>query len=72
MCDRLIVPLHLVPKKKGVSPSEPREPGNSNIVEATARAATHANIEPTGDATPVPPVVATTVSHSARFRPTAT
>ena len=30
----------------GVSPSEPRAPGNSNMVEATARAAAHAKIEP--------------------------
>ena len=29
-----------------VSPSEPRAPGNSNMVEATARAATHARIGP--------------------------
>ena len=31
---------------EGTSPSEPRAPGNSNMVDATARAAAHAKMEP--------------------------
>ena len=40
------LPLLLHVTDGGVSPSEPRAPGNSNMVEGTARAATHAKIEP--------------------------